>query len=216
MINEITLTRSKWLTTFVIDLKPYEHFLTKLSNDLDKARTAAHTIDQFYKAASKQDFRSVIARLRAEIATLQKDQMNLVESYVDLHAVHTRIQRLLIPITGKGLSFLFGTATEADLKVIHNNIDKLVNNQEEMANVIDENISVINITRVEMSQNRQILYKIIGSLAVLDSKLGNITQALEREVFLVGKFVQPYLQLDSVIQAVRRTILQTGSYLDHI
>ena len=142
--------------------------------------------------------------------------MNLVESYIDLHAIHTRIQRSLMPIIGKGLSFLFGTATEADLKVIHNNIDKLVNNQEEMGHVIDENISVINITRVEMSQNRQTLNKIIGSLAVVDTKLGNITQALEREVFQVGQFVQLYLQLDSVIQAVRRTIWQAGSYLNHI
>ena len=95
--------------------------------------------------------------------------------------------------------------------MIHNNIDKLVNNQEEMAHVIDENISVINITRVEMSQNRQTLNKIIGSLTVLDTKLSNITQALEREVSQVGQFVQLYLQLDSVIQAVRRTILQAGS-----
>ena len=122
MINEIALTRSKWLTTFVIDLKPYENFLTKLSNDLDKARTAAHTNDQFYEDPSKQDFRSVIVGLRAEVATLQKDQMNLVESYIDLHAIHTRIQRSLIPVIGKGLSFLFGTTTEADLKVIHNNV----------------------------------------------------------------------------------------------
>ena len=65
-----------------------------------------------------------------------------------------------------------------------------------------KNMSVINITRVEMSQNRQTLNKIIGRLAVLDTKLGNITQALEREVFQVGYFVQLYLQLDSVIQAV--------------
>ena len=85
-----------------------------------------------------------------------------------------------------------------------------------MAHVIDENISFINITRVEMSQNRQTLNKIIGSLAVLDTKLGNITQALEREVFQVGQFVQLSFQLDSVIQAVRRTIWQAGSYLDHI
>ena len=201
MINEIALTRPKWLTTFVIDVKPYENFLTKLSNDLDKARTAAHTIDQFYESHSKQDFKSVIAGVRAEFAILQKDQMNLVESYIDLHAINTRIQRSLIPIIAKGLSFLFGTATEADLKVIQNNIDKLGKNQEEMAHVIDENISVINI-RVEMSQNRQTLYKIIGSLTVLDTKLGNITQALEREVFQVGQFVQLYLQLDSMIQAV--------------
>ena len=67
-----------------------------------------------------------------------------------------------------------------------------------------------------MSQNRKTLNKIIGSLTVLDTKLGNITQALEREVFQVGQFVQLYLQLDSVIQAVRRTIWQAGSYLDHI
>ena len=162
MNNEIALTRSKWLTTFVIDLNPYENFLTKLSNDLDNARTAAHTIDQFYEAPSKQDFRSVIAGLRAEIVTLQKDQINLVESYIDMHAIYTRIQRSLIPIIGKVLSFLFGTATEADLKVICNNIDKLAKYQEEMAHVIDENISVINITRVEMSQNRQTLNKKIG------------------------------------------------------
>ena len=142
--------------------------------------------------------------------------MNLVESYIDLHAIYTRIQRSLIPIIGKGLSFLFGTATEADLKVIHNNIDNLANNQDEMAHVIDENISVINITRAEMPQNRQTLNKIIGSLSVLNTKPGNITQALAREAFQVGQFVQLYLQLDSVIQAVRRTIWQDGSYLDHI
>ena len=100
--------------------------------------------------------------------------------------------------------------------MIHNNIDKLAKNQEGMARVIDENISVINITRVEMSQNRQSLNKIIGSLTVLDTKLDNITQALEREVFQVGQFVQLYLELDSVIQAVKRTIWQAGSYLDHI
>ena len=58
--------------------------------------------------------------------------MNLVQSYINLHAIHTRIQGSLVLIIGKGLSVLFGTATEADLKVICNNIDKLVKNQEEM------------------------------------------------------------------------------------
>ena len=31
--NEVTLTRSKWLSAFVIDLKPYENFLSKLPDD---------------------------------------------------------------------------------------------------------------------------------------------------------------------------------------
>ena len=85
-----------------------------------------------------------------------------------------------------------------------------------MAQIIDQNISVINITRVEMSDNRQAINKIIGSLSLLDSKIGNITQALEREVFQVSQLIQLYLQLDSVICAIRRTIWQDGTYMEHI
>ena len=116
------------------------------------------------------------------------------------------MKRSLIPIIGKGLSYLFGIATESDLNTICSSVSRLAKSQEEIAHVVDENISVINITRVEMSENRQALNKIIWSLANLDVKLGNITQALEKEVFQVGQFVQLYLQLDSIIQAIRRSL----------
>ena len=46
--NEVALTRSTWLSTFVIDIKPYENFLCKLSDDLRKAGIAVHTVDQLY------------------------------------------------------------------------------------------------------------------------------------------------------------------------
>ena len=48
-----------------------------------------------------------------------------------------------------------------------------------MAHVIDESISVINVTRVEMAENRQTINKLIVSLNVSNYKLRNITQALE-------------------------------------
>ena len=66
-----------------------------------------------------------------------------------------------------------------------------------------------------MSENIQALNKMIGSLANLDVKLGNITQALEKEVFQVGQFVQLYLQLDSIIQDTR-TVQQVNSYMEHV
>ena len=56
--NEVAITRSKWLATFVIDLKCDENVLSKLSDDLRKADIAAHTVDQLYKSPSKQDFKS--------------------------------------------------------------------------------------------------------------------------------------------------------------
>ena len=57
-----------------------------------------------------------------------------------------------------------------------------------------------------MLEKRHALNRIIGSLAHLHVKLGNITQSLEKEVFQVGQFLQLYLQLDCTIQAIRRTV----------
>ena len=76
--NELALTRSKWLSTFVIDLKPYENFLSKLSDDLRKAGIAAHTDDLLYESPFKKDFKSVIAGLKAEIAALQEDKVKSI------------------------------------------------------------------------------------------------------------------------------------------
>ena len=57
-----------------------------------------------------------------------------------------------------------------------------------------------------MSENRQALNKTIGSLTNLDVKLDKFSQTLEKELFQVGQYVQLYLQLDSIIQAINRTV----------
>ena len=62
----------------------------------------------------------------------------------------TMMTKSLIPIIGKGLSYLFETATESDLNTLCSSVSRLAKSQEEIAHVVDENISVINITRVEM------------------------------------------------------------------
>ena len=63
------------------------------------------------------------------------------------------MKRSLIPIIGKGLSYLFETATEACLNTTPSSVRRLAKSEEEIAHVVDENILVINITRVEMSEN---------------------------------------------------------------
>ena len=102
--HEISLTRSKWLSTFVIDTKPYDNFLDILSQDLRNAQIAANSIQNFYDFTSKQDYHKIIKGLNSEISSLQDDRIALVHSYVELHSIHSRMVRSLIPIIGKGLS----------------------------------------------------------------------------------------------------------------
>ena len=89
----------------------------------------------------------IIKKFKGEIVALLNDQHTLVENYIELHAIHTKMKRSLIPIIGKGIRSLFGTATESDFNTIHSSVSRLANGE-------DENISVINITRIEMSENR--------------------------------------------------------------
>ena len=140
------------------------------------------SIEQFNDFSSKQDYGRIIKGLKVEIVALLNDQYTQVENYLELHAIYTKMKRSLIPIIGKCHRYLSRTATESDLNTVHSSVRRFAKSQEDKAHVVDENISVINITRVEMSENRQALNKMLGSLANLDVELGNITQALEKGV----------------------------------
>ena len=48
-----------------------------------------------------------------------------MDGYTELHSMHNRKQRSLIPIIDMGLSYLFGIATQADLSTIWVNVDTL-------------------------------------------------------------------------------------------
>ena len=118
-------------------------------------------------------------------------------------ACHTLTnKRSLIPIICMGLSYLCRTATEADSKTVCSSFSMLAKGQEEIVLSADDNISVINITRAEMSENRQALNKIVGSLANLGCKVRKYYTSIRKEVFQVGQFVQLYLQLDSIIHTL--------------
>ena len=92
--NETALTRSKLLSIFVTDSKPYENFFNRFSEDLEKARIPFCSIEQFYDFPSKQDYGRIIKGLKGEIVTLLNDQHTLVENYIELHAMHTKNEKV--------------------------------------------------------------------------------------------------------------------------
>ena len=46
--NEVGITRSKWLFTFVMDLNPYENFPIRLAMDVENAAIVAGNVVQLY------------------------------------------------------------------------------------------------------------------------------------------------------------------------
>ena len=74
--------------------------------------------------------------MKGEIVALVNDQHTVVENYIELHAIHTKMKWLLIPIIGDGPGYLFATATESDFKSICSSVSRLAKSQEEITHVV--------------------------------------------------------------------------------
>lgn len=84
-----------------------------------------------------------------------------------------------MPIVGKTLSFLFGTASEEDLNFIKRSVQNLSQNQKQITHVLEENISILNVTRIQVAENRKAINELLTGLKTIDFKLENITRTLE-------------------------------------
>ena len=59
-------------------------------------------------------------------------------------------KRSLIPIIGQAAGWLFGLVTEQDISDISKNIKNLASNQQHILHVVQESISILNMSRIEI------------------------------------------------------------------
>lgn len=136
---------------------------------------------------------NILTSLRNEFRLLTETHKYLRDTFLDYKRLHNRNKRAAIPIIGKMMNFLFGTLTEEDVSSIESNIRVLAENQNKISHALSENLSILNVTRIEVSQNRQAITSLIGDLYEIDDKLENITQEIERQIIELGNFVQLYV-----------------------
>lgn len=220
--SEVTITRNKWLFSVVLDLMPFKNFIHKLSMDVHSADMVARSIaGRFDENDTKRRYYlNAIHGLQNEIYSLEDMREDLINDYSeirDLDYHHDKRQkRSVLPIVGKALSFLFGTVSESELKTVRKSVKTLSDNQQEIIHVLEDSISVLNLSRVEISENRQAINNIAKNLVSIDAKVYNLTRALKLEIKELEHFLQLYLQLDLVIEELKSTTSKAFAYMAHL
>ncbi|CAG2214183.1 Retrovirus-related Pol polyprotein from transposon 297 [Mytilus edulis] len=92
-----------------------------------------------------------------------------------------RTKRSVLPFVGRIMSFLFGTVSDEDLRTINSNIRVLANNQKRISHVLSESLTIVNVTRAEVAQNRKTINSLTTGLHDVDLKLRNITTLLKKK-----------------------------------
>lgn len=154
-VNDITTTRSKWTVSFVIDLQTYDHFIQKANTDITEAEKVAHTLVQHYQRPKEEGFLNNFVSLTKEINTLPETQNMMFNTFSDYRTLQQRQKRSLLPIFRKISSFLLGTFTDNDLDEIKGNLKKLTNNQFRFQYVLEKSFTLLNMTNVQVRENRQ-------------------------------------------------------------
>ena len=216
--REVSITQARWLFTFVIDLGAYESFAKQIRVELFKSEEVLENLKLV--PVGQGQYEKLLNSYREEVQsmkTIYYMTMTGIKEILSLREKATRrTKRTLVPLVGKGLSFLFGTATKSDVRVMRKGLEVLSTNQESLIHVIQDSLSIINITRIELTENRHAINNLSLIVGELDKKFTNITQGLKMDLLILNGVVQTYSRISLMILEIKESLDKALLYLETI
>lgn len=219
--QEVSVVRSKWMFSFFTDLKTYQGYLRKLEINLQRAHTVVDEVIDAYQKLRHPHYSSLYERQKTELNSLNSMYKMTRDEFRDILIIQNqnkvnRLKRAVLPFLGKALSFLTGTLTKKDLKKVYGHINTLSENQEQIMHVLNDTLSIVNVTNVEVRRNRHAIQSMAEMIGKVDSRLVNFTGQLQNWLNHLNSFLLTYLQMDMMITELRESIEKAMFYMDDV
>ena len=198
-VDDIQTSKSSWIFSTAVDFTPY---LRSLRSVFSYGRNVKETVVAFKSTFHRQHPRYMellnitvddLNLALDEILHMQTEASNLIDHLADRH------KRSLLPFGGL-FSFLFGTADQNDLDSVKADIKQLYRNQMDQTNVLNDVISITNVSRGLINENIKKINNIIDTIINLNywhnTPLFNISVILQCDVYLYYfTGTTPYLEV---------------------
>ena len=159
--NEIYRNDAHWFDTFIHDLRPFKNLINQVEVDLETTDEIIEAVIRNYKYSGYMET-FISLRIEVDLLTdIYKLVYNKLDEYQTLSVKSQRDQRSLIPIIGQLMTTLFGTVSEKDLENINRNIKSLASNHKQIIHDLDVSLSVLNLTRMQITENRRSIMDLI-------------------------------------------------------
>ena len=206
-VNEVYVNEGRWLVVFVHDLKPYIQFIDKVQNDINFINSILRSEIDFYKTSNMSGYYHTMKNLQVELDMINETFLSVKENFVDFQSINMkkgqRNKRSLIPIVGQAMSFLFGTVSEDDLEEIDKNVRIIAQNQENIIHDLEVGLSLLNMSRVEIAENRRNIMDLVKYIVTMDSRISDLQKEFEQKFYRMEQFVNSFLQFDLIINEIR-------------
>ena len=116
----------------------------------------------------------------------------------------------------KHVVFLFGVLGQSDLDNINRNIDILADNQERIVHDLDMSLSILNITQMQVTENRRSIMDLIICIQNLDRKIRDLELSFEQKFIRLEQFIHTYLQTKMIFDEIKLAVQNAVYYLENL
>ena len=217
-VDNIQTSKSSWIFSTAVDFTPYLGSLnsvydygTKVKDKIADFKTTFHNQHERYKFLLNMTIDDLNLALD-EILNMQSEASNLIDH------ISNRNKRSLLPFGGL-FGFLFGTASEDDLNSIKADVKQLYQNQIDQTNVLNDIISITNVSRGLINENIKKINGIIDTIINLNETIKNIAGHIgplyttRKFMFMHTEFISHHTRIRMATSKVTGDINLIRSYL---
>lgn len=215
--NEVFTNDAQWYVTFVHDLRPFQGLISKIKHDLGHTNEIISVIKNDYSKSKLLGYAETFTSLQLEVDFLTDTYQAIYNTFENYQILHSnRGKRSLLPFVGQLMSSLFGTISEHDLENIDRNIDILSDNQDKIIHDLDVSLSILNMTRMQVSENRRSIIDLIVCVQKLDRKILELQNSIEGKFTRLEQFIHTYLQFRMIFDEIKLTVQNAIFYLENL
>ncbi|XP_060575674.1 uncharacterized protein LOC132733092 [Ruditapes philippinarum] len=213
--NRVSLTHDSWRIALTLDLEPYDIFIRKVSEDSKEIEQLIRTTVQRYQGnKDNPNFVVTFKGLEQEVSRLTHTYQTLRAKFHNNKFI--RQKRSLLPFLGKIIGWVAGMSTDDELNSVRRNVINLEKTQKAILHVVDENLTVLNVTRRSTIENRETINQILTSLEQMSTDFSKYKDRVHLEVVKITEFVQTYLRVSHIVQNFREIIERGFILYEHL
>ena len=208
-----------WKLTLYQDLAPLGKFLREVQAMTSNLRAEYQTKLQNRRVNHLAPYQKAATQMFFE---LSKTQLKLIRDFEQIPLItqnfttRTRPRRSLLPIGGSLLKLVFGTVDEAEIRQIRDVISKLMINQKLMHHAIEQNLSVVNTTRSDVSANRDKLNELITEYDTINTFVTSVSHELNHALNMTGQILETETKLRAAVDQIMHLTMLAEYHLQEI
>ena len=195
-------TKGRWVVTFIDDFNYLKDHVQRIKSNFGEVIRlcslvrASMSVSEYHQ----ESYVSALDMLFWEAKDMRTDIISkadkLFSNLLDLN--HHRSKRALLPL-GNLFKFLIGVSSEEDVEKIKQQVNQLAISQENIVHSVKDSLTVINLTRSEIADNRNAINELIDTTRSMNIHVENVSSEILSILLPMHKFITAYMHLKSCI-----------------